>query len=53
MLIFLTLGGVAQKLSGKHTHSGPVSEQRHLCLYPDMLHYMARSADNSEIGLRN
>ena len=32
------LWGVAQNLSGKHTHSGPVFEQVHLKLYPDMSH---------------
>ena len=32
------LGGVAQNLSGNHTHSGPVFEQGHLKLYPDMSH---------------
>ena len=31
-------GGVAQNLSGKHTHSEPVFEQGHLKLYPDMSH---------------
>ena len=35
---FYTLGGVAQNMSGKHTHSGPVSEQGHLKLFPDMSH---------------
>ena len=38
VVIFYTLGGVAQNLSCKHTHSGPVFEQGHLKLYPDMSH---------------
>ena len=38
LTFFYTLGGVAQNLSGNHTHSEPVFEQGHLKLYPDMSH---------------
>ena len=48
MVIFFTLGGVYQNLSGQQTLSGPVFKQGHFKPYPDMLHYMVDRAENKE-----
>ena len=52
VLIFFHARGVAQHLSGQHTHSGPVFEQGYLKLFY-MLQYMFYRAENIEVGLRN
>ena len=49
MVTFYRLGGVAQNLSGQHTHIGPVCELGHLRFYPDMF----EREKNGEIGLWN